>query len=231
MIRQEYITHLSQVSGITDIVRVPIRDELIESSSLQGVLTGVWSDAPYQYLYERHMSLLAAFVRDSFNNQQARTYTAPSGTETVPSGADQFNSLRLNSGWRNPERNEIVGGVSTSRHMVGRAMDIGAEDVLGYEDGTTSRAKLMWTLWNAAEGLPASQDGLKFRWLLERGTLGLVETGTTTKTNVPDTPPLIDERGAGINDPADGIPDVFNDATHLHAETKPSRSPVGWANE
>jgi len=167
MIRQEFINHLNQVSDITDIVRVPTRGELIEPDSLQSVLTGDWSDADYQYLYERHMSLLATLVRDAFRGQPDRNYPTPNdGTGSLPSGEEQFQSLRLNSGWRNPERNEIVGGATTSRHMVGRAVDIGCENVLMVD--TTERAMLMWTLWNAAETLPFSQaDGPRFRWLLE----------------------------------------------------------------
>jgi hypothetical protein len=222
---------------------VPTREELIELNSLQGVLTGDWSQAPYQYFYERHMNLLATLVRDAFRLQPSQTHTTQDGgNEILPSGEEQFDALRLNSGWRNPERNEIVGGAGTSRHMVGRAVDVGSLGVVGYEVDTTNRAELMWTLWNAAETLPASQqDGPRFRWLLEDADANnnpsnpgyspfaadngsrLVQAGTTTGST-PTEVANIDERGALRTDPEDGIPDVFNYASHLHSETKPTRT-------
>ena len=244
MIRQEYITLMSQVTNLSDIVRVPTRENLIPKNALQGVLAGQWSDADYEYLYERHMVVLTNIIRNGFINLPAHTYTALPGnvSTTIASGAEQVSSLRLNSGWRNPERNENVGGANSSRHMVGRAVDVGTL----FDVNTQERTELMWTLWRTAESLPATQTGLRFRWLLEDADASsdttsdsyspygtyLVQAGTPTGDTT-QTVKVEDKRGALPGSDPDGISDYFNYASHLHGETKPERcgvvgTQVGW---
>ncbi len=58
--------------------------------------------------------------------------------------------LRLNSTWRNPERNESVGGVKGSRHQFGNAVDL---DILD-PGGGKSVPQLYCILETAADSLP-----------------------------------------------------------------------------
>ncbi len=136
--------------------------------------------------------------------------------------------MKINSGWRNPERNERVGGVPTSNHMSGRAIDIGTT----YPIDTVDRAKFMWVLWRTAKKLPGKNaiNDLDFRYMLEDadhsdnpnpyGTAKLAETGDTTRYSTRESVPDTDVRGATPQDLLpDGIPDYFNYASHLHSET------------
>ncbi len=59
--------------------------------------------------------------------------------------------LTLTSGWRNPERNEAVGGVITSIHQYGNAVDL----VVGTVPGKT-RAQLFCILQTAADQVPGA---------------------------------------------------------------------------
>ncbi len=51
------------------------------------------------------------------------------------------------------------------------------------------------------------------------GTEKLVQAGDTNRYGTKTAVPLIDIRGARENDLSDGIPDYYNWASHLHAET------------
>jgi len=131
--------------------------------------------------------------------------------------------MRINSGWRNPERNERVGGVVTSRHMVGRALDIGAEGIPGYGATSENRSKMMWVMWNALQNAPASQGTVQIRYLMENGTVGLIQTGSLSASgNKPTTVTMVDIIRADLTTGSDGIPDDFNRASHFHVETKPN---------
>jgi hypothetical protein len=59
------------------------------------------------------------------------------------------NNLRISSAWRNPQRNEAVGGELTSRHQYGNALDLVIYDVPG-----KTRAQLFCILQTAANGIP-----------------------------------------------------------------------------
>jgi hypothetical protein len=104
----------------------------------------------------------------------------------------------------------------------------------------------MWVLWNATVDpgiplapLPAEENGIEFRWLLEDSdynpndpakdnpynTYFIMHSGTTSYHSTVTSRSLEDERGAEYSDPPDGIPDVFNWASHIHAETFKEANP------
>ncbi len=89
-----------------------------------------------------------------------RTITAgPNGVaETRALNQTTNFGLVLSSGWRNPERNEAVGGVQNSRHQFGNAIDL----VIGNVPGKTS-AQLYCILQTAARGIVGVQNAFAER--------------------------------------------------------------------
>lgn len=236
VIRQEYINHIASVSNnISDIITLPDRDEVKDKATLGSVLTGDWGQSYYDYVFDKHLVLLASRTQTAFQLQAAHTFNVPNaGQDSLPAGGTLVSRLRMNSAWRNPERNERITSNTTSRHMVGRAVDLGSSGVLLYGVDTTNRAKLLWQLWRAIETTSATENGIQIRWILENAngannsnhgavdSVFLVQGGTTVRT-VPTTLDTTDVRGATEFDGSDGIPDMFNRATHVHFESMPSR--------
>ena len=230
-IRQEYINHLVSASSSSAglIMELTPRDKLVDKDSLDGILNGDWSQSEYQYLLNKHLTLLANITNTNVSGEAEVTVTVFSDTDVeLPSGQSIADVMRINSGWRNPERNERVGGVPTSRHMAGRALDIGAEGLEDYEAGTGNRSKMMWVMWRGLQHAPATQDNVYIRYLMEQGKTGLIQTGSAAgggpDFNKPTSVILRDVNGPGGEGDPDGIPDVFNEASHFHIETKPNLS-------
>jgi len=102
IIRQEYIRHgLSSVPDRTDLL--PTTDSLyfLASALNQTAYSLSWGSP----------GALADSVYLQYNNL----------LNTTPSTATTFT---ITSGWRNPERNEAVGGVQNSDHQFGNALDL-----------------------------------------------------------------------------------------------------------
>ena len=125
-LRQEYINHLASAADAAGKgVYVPTRDEFTAKSSLTG---GDWvtSDYPYDVLFWG--DLLAPLwngVNDNFINYRTNPFIGFNNTSfTVPN-----NQIKVTSAYRNPERNERVGGKSGSYHMRARALDVGFKDL------------------------------------------------------------------------------------------------------
>jgi hypothetical protein len=236
VIRQEFINHISSVPGnISDVITVPIRDDLKSKKLLGNILEGDWGQPYYDYVYDKHLVLLASRTKKALLAQPTHTFNVPNAAQdSLPVGSTLKSKLKMNSAWRNPERNERITSNATSRHMVGRAVDLGASGVPLYGDNTTNRAKLLWQLWRASETTSAIDNGIQIRWILENangstssmhGTVDsvfLLQGGTTVRT-VPKVMDSTDIRGKTEGDSPDGIPDVFNRATHVHLESMPSR--------
>jgi hypothetical protein len=74
-------------------------------------------------------------------------------------------NLRVNSAWRNPERNEAVGGVINSRHQVGEALDLDLD--AGVVPGFAVPSLLFCVLETAGEGL--NVNGREFHAFAEEG--------------------------------------------------------------
>lgn len=236
VIRQEFINHIASVSdNISNIITAPARDDLKSKASLGSVLTGDWGQSYYDYVYDKHLVLLASRTKTALQLQTTHTFNVPnSGEASLPAGSTLESKLRMNSAWRNPERNERITSNETSRHMVGRAEDLGSSGVPLYGANTTNRAKLLWQLWRGAESTSAVESGIQIRWILENAagidsnnhgnanSVYFLQGGTTVRT-VPAALDMTDEIGSqGVSDP-DGIPDVFNRASHIHLETMPTR--------
>jgi hypothetical protein len=236
VIRQEFINHITSVtSNISDIIITPERDELKSKADLGSTLRGDWGQAYYDYVFDKHLVLLSTKAKVALNSEPEHTFTVTgtTTTDTLSAGNVLSDKLRMNSAWRNPERNERITDNATSRHMVGRAVDLGSSEVDGYEAGTTKRAKLLWQLWRAIDSTSSTDNGVEIRWILENGngtslsygvneSIYLLQSGTTVRT-VPIEMDLTDITGENVFDGADGIPDIFNRATHVHLETMPTR--------
>ena len=223
VIRQEYINHLVSATSTTanKIVELPSRAQLVDKNSLGSILSGDWSQSEYQYLLNKHLTLLAGIAKTYVSSEGGQTVNVISDIEvSLPAGSAMAGVMKINSGWRNPERNERVGGVPTSRHMVGRALDIGASGVPGYGAASENRSKMLWVMWNALQSAPASTGNVYLRYLMEAGTTGLIQTRSTVGSK-PTSIDLTDDIGSNGSLLPDGIPDDFNNATHFHVETKP----------
>lgn len=119
--------------------------------------------------------------------------------------------------------------------MVGRAVDLGSDGTDGYEAGTKNRAKRMWHLCRAINSTESVQDGTQIRWLLENAagadrmnhgaadSVHLLMGRTSNYGSVPVTLDLTDNVGPNREPPSDGVPDIFNWASHVHLETMPIR--------
>ncbi|WP_396589157.1 hypothetical protein [Bermanella sp. R86510] len=237
VIRQEFINHItSEATDITDIITVPARDDLKSKIALGSILAGDWGQPYYDYVYDKHLVLLSTKAKTALNAEPAHTFTVPAttNTDTLSAGNVLSDKLRMNSAWRNPERNERITDNATSRHMVGRAVDLGASGVPLYGSGTTNRAKLLWQLWRAIDDTNSVQNGIQIRWILENADGGdrtshgglnsvyLLQGGTAVRS-VPSNFDATDRRDSSGALIPDGIPDIFNWASHIHLETMPTR--------
>ena len=125
VLRQEYINHLISSDRALGLgVYVPSRDEMVNKNSLTG---GDWVTADYPYDVLFFGDLLTPMwdgVKDNFATYRTNAFTGFNNASfTVPS-----NEIMVTSAYRNPERNERVGGVSASYHMRARALDVGFRD-------------------------------------------------------------------------------------------------------
>ncbi len=105
IIRQEYVNH-----GIA----VPERDEFNAPIATTNFTVAEINNTAYSVIFGQPGQFAQA-VRDEYNRQiQTRL-----GLDHTPNYG-----LTLTSGWRNPERNEAVGGVINSHHQSGDAIDL-----------------------------------------------------------------------------------------------------------
>ncbi|MGR6871832.1 hypothetical protein ACU6U9_05880 [Pseudomonas sp. HK3] len=232
VIRQEFINHITSVSNdISNIITAPERDELKSKADLGSTLEGDWGQAYYDYVYDKHLVLLSTKAKTALDSEPEHTFTVTgTTTDTLAVGTTLSKKLRMNSAWRNPERNERITDNATSRHMVGRAVDLGTSGVDGYEAGTKNRAKLLWQLWRAISSQSSTDNGVEIRWMLEHGpssTFYLQGGEVPSWSSITQVLDLADTRGASPSDPADGIPDIFNLSSHIHLESMPQ---IGQGN-
>jgi len=72
--------------------------------------------------------------------------------------------LRLTSGRRSPERNRAVGGVASSYHLVGRAVDLGGGRATLAAASRTARAQRVGTRCTGPEEVINEGDHLHVAW-------------------------------------------------------------------
>ncbi len=196
MIRQEYIDHLgmsytnSNGNTYTRNIPVPERDTIKAIPATPVYFSGgVWSESEYGLMMEDQMFELGAamnlaFVaRKTFYSQAENTLKDINGTELTYPNVNMF----LNSGYRNPERQERIGTAINSKHQLGNAVDFGFRG--GDYTGDRERAALYQVIWEAANSVT-----LTFKQLEKGGaTLSL-----------------------GLDDNGNGLDDAFEFADHLH---------------
>ncbi|WP_428624992.1 D-Ala-D-Ala carboxypeptidase family metallohydrolase, partial [Sedimenticola sp.] len=148
LIRQEYINH--NQSANTSI-SIPERGEVVALSTLP---VGQWAATgyPYHYVLERGMMGLYNNLSGHFGTYRQTEFTKlDQTTVAVPN-----NRLEVSSAYRNPERNERVGGTKESRHMLGRAIDFDFQALPVLDEGAsllqqlqqyTGRGILFGQLW------------------------------------------------------------------------------------
>jgi hypothetical protein len=119
-------------------------------------------------------------------------------------------TLEVTSGYRNPERNERVGGASGSRHMMGRALDIAIKGVEG-----ANKEIAYYVLWEILKAnQPASADMVQ----MEDGPADWTKRysyGNSTEST--DT----DWEQENVLNQLNGIPDGFLDVEHIHLQDNP----------
>jgi len=103
------------------------------------------------------------------------------------------NKLWVTSGWRNPERNEWYSNAVNGIHQRGGAVDL----IIMAPANSLQSSIGYWVLWNALE---KNKSNIKAYWQLETNGRPM-----TTREFTQDI------------EPANGIPDAFDKADHLHA--------------
>lgn len=205
-LRQEYVSHITSVikagkstAGLT----VPDRDMFVNANTLPGgkgawveVLTG--TDSFYNYPYDIILNDGSVKMWNSVSSKFEVYRQNKYNNKVVPS-----NLLRPSSAYRNPERNERVGGKANSLHMLGRALDVAAENLTALS--LVDRGTLFGSLWSMVEAegsIFAKADD----WQLEIGATILLNRGATIVIDI-----TTDKNNNMIHD-------SFEEADHVHLE-------------
>jgi len=139
IIRQEYVNHnpprgIPPRSDFTTVVTTSTIAEPNRTPYIQTLGTPI---------------ALAESVRTAFNLGIANEFTPPL---TPP---PNYN-LTISSGWRNPERNELVGGHLNSRHQYGNAIDLIIVNIANVSNLTGLATIRLWQILEAAGDSVAS---------------------------------------------------------------------------
>jgi hypothetical protein len=208
VLRQEYINHLrSAADALGKNVYVPEREEIVAKS-------GNWVTSDYPYSVFFFSGLLAPMwdgVNDNFVTYRTNAFAGFNNTTfTVPD-----NTIKVNSAYRNPERNERVGGASGSWHMRSRALDVGFDDLLYPKDDVAvdQRGKVFGPLWRMMTDNNAVPSASMFQLEGRAGPkdVKLRSTGSDGHSKEPS----IDE---DEDEDEDGIPDEYELSYHLHIQ-------------
>jgi hypothetical protein len=244
MLRQEYITHIASTSNSG--VKVPTRANIVSYASLGGIgWASGGSTYPYQYVVEDGMKKLWTDFQSAFTTASSTPvpltdpYAAvrndPYSTTTYPP-YNPYATLATNqtpvvtSAYRNPERNEAIGGAPASRHMLGRALDVSVLNIpsLGSKANPTPsfyRGMAFYKAWEVVHGSnPVSQVATSKTvptadlWQLE-GPGGptdviLISGNGTWRSGFQSTP---DKKDTNKN----GIADGYERTGHLHLQDNP----------
>jgi len=217
-LRQEYINHITSTINHNagnamdspKFVTVPNRNEFKVIP-----LTGNWVERnksefwnySYDVLLDVSMQSLLSELTTIIDNNINTQFTTDTGVDVSwPSLA----RIEVTSGYRNPERNERVGGATGSRHMMGRALDIA---VTGVEDEDLEIAYyVIWEILKANP--PASADLVQ----LEDGPADWIRkyrywNGTESTDG--------DWERENVLNQINGIEDGFLGVEHIHLQDNP----------
>jgi hypothetical protein len=116
----------------------------------------------------------------------------------------------VTSGYRNPERNERVGGATGSRHMLGRALDIAVKGVNG-----ANKEIAYYVLWEILQAnRPASADLVQ----MEDGPADWIKKyNYVSNSESTDT----DWEKENVLNQLNGIQDGFIEVEHVHLQDNP----------
>jgi hypothetical protein len=134
----------------------------------------------------------------------------------------------VTSAYRNPERNEAIGGAATSNHMLGRALDIGFNNT--GPSGDLDRGVAFYKAWRTVHGANPGDTGYQNAPSRFKGTSANVPTadywqleGAGGPTDVilashyTGFPKLSDKKDSNKN----GILDGYDRTFHLHIADRP----------
>ena len=200
MIRQEYINHYGirrYGRGDDGNLPVPRRDEISEIPEKIKILAGnPLTESQYGLLVNDGMRDLAQQIAHSYETQKLKYKNSPLKNLNNQVLDVPESKLWLSGGWRNPERNEWYSNALNGIHQRGGAIDI----IISEPPGHPNAAIGYWILW---KGLEENREHINGFWQLE--TNGRPMTTREFKVDV---------------EPENGIPDAFDKADHLHANTK-----------
>ena len=201
MIRQEYINHYNinrYGRGENGNIPVPMRSEITKTPSVNLHLLGnSLSESAYGLMIDDGVASLAGLVVDLYE-QEKKKYKK-SGKKFKDNNGRVLkipkSKLWLSGGWRNPERNEWFSNALNGIHQRGGAIDL----VSNVPHSDDRSAIVYWFLWKALQ----RQNYIKAFWQLEAHGRPM-----TTKEFKEDI------------EPANGIPDAFDKADHIHINIK-----------
>jgi len=207
VLRQEYINH--NISASTTIP-VPPRKKVVKLPPGNWVEISsppVDTDYPYSVVLNEGMVDLGNEAIAIFNAHRNDLFILSDGsTVTMPAGA----KLEVTSSYRNPERQERLGSVTSSRHLQGRAVDFALKGVQGAD-----KEVAYYVLWQIfTDNPPASAD----RFAIEQGSAQDIRVATVNNGGVIDSDgnpkywSTIDVFPNGGN----GIPDSYGATGHVH---------------
>ncbi|MCW8934546.1 MAG: hypothetical protein OQK98_07460 [Gammaproteobacteria bacterium] len=201
MIRQEYINHYDikrYGRGDNGNIPVPKRHEISSIPEKPEKLAGnPLTESQYELIINDGMLDLAKKISstytDSLNKLKSENsfYDLHMKKLNIPD-----NKLWITSGWRNPERNEWYSNAVNGIHQRGGAVDL----IIMAPANSRQSSIGYWILWNA---LQEKKSEINAYWQLESN--GRPMTTREFKQDI---------------EPANGIPDAFDKADHLHANVK-----------
>jgi hypothetical protein len=196
MIRQEYINHFGikrYGRGGDGVLPVPRRDEITDiPAKPKNILGAPLSESSYGLMVNDGVMDLIVQIADLYARQQALYRQNPLRNLRKENLPVPDNKLWISGGWRNPERNEWFSNALNGIHQRGGAADI----IINEPPGHINNAISFWMLWNALE---SKTHNIAAFWQLE--TNGRPMRTAEFKEDI---------------EPANGIPDAFDKADHLH---------------
>ncbi|VAW71054.1 hypothetical protein MNBD_GAMMA09-128 [hydrothermal vent metagenome] len=198
MIRQEYINHYDikrYGRGKNGHIPIPKRDEISDIPEKPRSLKGnPLTESKYGLIINDGLLGLADKINSAYQNK-LRHYKETGALKDLQKNKLKIpnNKLWLTSGWRNPERNEWYSNAVNGIHQRGGAIDL----VIMAPSNSLEAAIGYWILWQA---LQQKKSEINAFWQLE--TNGRPMTTREFKQDI---------------EPANGIPDAFDKADHLHA--------------